>query len=266
MPVSVAGDGGPLVTWVLLDPTGGTVSERDADVVLPAASTIKLVVLLALLLEVDDGTIALDRSVTVSSTTASAAGGGIVVRPDPEDADPEFPPDGAEATVAALAGMMIERSSNEATNVLLDLLGPERIAETIRAAELGRTVLARKLGDVPAQRAGLENRSSASDLARTMHLLVSGRMLAASSAAFARAVLARQRFPHIARELPPGRWWGSKSGWVPGVVHDVAAFATTADADDASVLAVCTRGFDEAQGDAVIRSVGSVLRSCFLIT
>ncbi len=262
--MSVAGAGEPLVAWVLLDPAGATVSEQDADVVLPAASTIKLLVLLALLRGVDDGTVALDRSVTVSSSTVSAAGGGIVVRPDPEDADPEFPRDGAEATVAALAGMMIERSSNEATNVLLDLLGTARIADTVEAAGLSRTVLDRKLGDVPAQRAGLENRSSPSDLARTMQSLVSGRTLTAASTAFARAVLARQRFPHIARELPPGRWWGSKSGWVPGVVHDVAAFATAPDADDASVLAVCTRGFDETQGDAVIRSVGSVLRSCFL--
>ncbi|WP_175477582.1 serine hydrolase [Curtobacterium sp. MCBA15_008] len=262
--MSATGDGEPLVAWVLLDPAGTSVSERDGDVVLPAASTIKLVVLLALLRAVDDGTITLDRSVTVSSTTASAAGGGRTIRPDPEDADPEFPPDGAEATVAALAGMMIERSSNEATNVLLDLLGAMRIADTVGAHGLGGTVVARKLGDVPAQRAGLENRTSAADLARTMHALVAGRALSAVSTEFARAVLARQRFPHIARELPPGSWWGSKSGWVPGVVHDVAAFATDGEAADASVLAVCTRGLDEAQGDAVIRSVGSVLQSCFL--
>jgi beta-lactamase class A len=50
--------------------------------------------------------------------------------------------------------------------------------------------------------------------------------------------------------LPAGTWTASKSGWVPGVRHDVALVRP--DGAPRYVLAVCASGLPDAEAEALI--------------
>jgi beta-lactamase class A len=74
-------------------------------------------------------------------------------------------------------------------------------------------------------------------------------------------VLSRQEFPVIAGVLPTGTPWGSKSGWVSGIRHDVA-FVGEPTGEVLRVLAICTEGFDDAAGRKTVRRVARELLGC----
>ncbi|MDP4331958.1 serine hydrolase [Curtobacterium sp. A7_M15] len=234
------GDLGPSISWCCTAEDGTTLAEQAADVPVPAASMIKLLVLSALLRSVRTGRVALTDTVAVTRWSDSTApGDGRRFAPQPADADADFPPDGTLVSLHELATWMIARSSNEATNCIVDRIGVTTVHDEIRELDCSGTVFARKLGDVVAAAAGLENIVTPRDLTNTMRAL--------TGSATARQMLAQQQFPHIVCELPNSvAWHGSKSGWIPGVLHDVAAAGVRG--TGTVVLAVCTTASTSPKG------------------
>lgn len=249
-----SGAGTPIVAYALLDESGRMLAARLPDTVFYAASTVKLGVMLAAALAAERGELALDERLECRSEFVCE--NSTTFRLDPDDRDPLFPADGALATVADLSAMMIGRSSNEATNVLFDRLGPERIARAFRLCRAGRTRMQRRIGDPCATRAGLTNETTAADLAAIMRVILAGEVTGAESAGWMRTVLQAQQHPRIGMVVSSGVPWGSKSGDVPGIEHDVAFVGPTG---SRRFLAVCTRGFEPEQGREVIRAVAEAL-------
>jgi beta-lactamase class A len=152
--------------------------------------------------------------------------------------------------------MMICRSSNEATNVLFDRIGRPAIAEAFRLCGATSTRMQRRIGDQRAVRAGLTNETTAEDLVLVMAGILGGGMTTQRSADWMREVLAGQEHPRIGSVVSAGTPWGSKSGDVPGIEHDVAYVGEPV---ARRLLAVCTRGFEPEQGREVIRAVAQAL-------
>src|SRR5699024_8549653 len=168
---------------------------------------------------------------------------------------PSHPAEGRPVAVGELLRRMIDRSSNEATDHVVELLGLDAVAATIDALGLRETRVERLIGDAAALRDGATNETSAADLAVTLRAAVTSDGLVpplpADSRALARAALEAQRIPVIGRALREGVRWGSKSGWVDGYRHDVA-FVGDPDSADLRVLAVMTAGLSEEEADARI--------------
>ncbi|GAB3808592.1 hypothetical protein GCM10028798_34790 [Humibacter antri] len=177
-------------------------------------------------------------------------------RLDPEDRDAEFPADGERATIRDLVAMMITRSSNEATNVLFDWLGPASIAEAFRLCRATDTRMERRIGDPCAIRSGLTNESTPADLAAVMRCIVGSGLTTRTNADWMRGVLEAQEHARIGSVVPSGTPWGSKSGNVPGIEHDVAFVGP---AGSRRFIAICTSGFEPEQGREVIRAVADAL-------
>lgn len=265
---SWASDGIPSVSYALTDHTGRVLASRASHTVYYSASTVKLGVMLAAVLAAERGEFGgaglgaeLEcRHEFVCGEVGRGHDGDDVVAEtfvlDPDDRDAAFPPDGASASVAELVRMMIVRSSNEATNVLFDRLGAARIAEAFALCGAASTRMERRIGDPCAVRAGLTNETCAVDLVAIVRALVTGAVTNAEHAEWMRGVLAGQEHPRIGAVLPSGVPWGSKSGDVPGIEHDVAFIG---DGDARRYLAVCTRGFEPEQGREVIRAVAGAL-------
>ena len=91
-----------------------------------------------------------------------------------------------------------------------------------------------------------------------MRAIVTGDAGSPESTAIMIAALRAQEFPVIASVLPAGTAWGSKSGWVPGIEHDVA-FLGEPGGDGLRVLAVCTEGFAGRSGRESIREIAAAL-------
>lgn len=243
--------------FCLVDAEGRQLDGQDEHRPYYAASTIKLHVLLAALQAADRGELALGMSVPATRTFSGADGAAFTLGGDHLDAT--HPADGEPITVADLLWRLIDRSSNEATNHVITLLGgPEGaqgglgvVARAISTLGLPRTRVERLIGDDAALRRGATNETSAADLTATIHALVSGRrrgLLRPASLEFAREALRAQRIRIICTALPAGLDCGSKSGWVEGYRHDVA-FIGDPGGSDLRALAVMTAGQGESEAD-----------------
>ncbi|MHA7984302.1 serine hydrolase [Rathayibacter sp. CAU 1779] len=256
--VSAASASAPLVAYAMCDEHGRMLASRHAHTVFYAASTVKLGVMLAAVIAAERGALRLDDALQCRRVFECESAEGTIeeFRLDPDDTDPQFPADGSSATIRELVAMMIDRSSNEATNVLFDRLGPAPIAEAFRLCRASNTRMERRIGDPCAVRAGLTNETTAADLVAVMRGILSGALTTRTNSAWMRDVLEAQEHPRIGSVVEPGTPWGSKSGDVPGIEHDVAFVGQPA---SRRLLAVCTRGFEPEQGREAIRGVAAAL-------
>ena len=181
-----------------------------ADEAVTAASTIKVPILAAALAEVNAGRLDLARP---SVIPAERAGGSGVLR-----ALPSLP----ALTLADLLTLMIIVSDNTATNVVIDLVGMERVNEFCTEAGLNGTALRRKMMDADAKRRGLENRTTARDQATLLDAIAWRSLLPAPLRAFALQALEGQQFNDgLPSLLPDSVIVAHKTGELPGVRHDV---------------------------------------------
>jgi beta-lactamase class A len=235
---------------------GRVLSSRDAGRGYYAASTVKLAVLAALARAVEAGTHALEDTIPAQDTFVSQVPDAPDFHLDPDDVDEGMPPAGTPMPIREVARRMIVVSSNEATNMLCSLLGFPAIAEVIRDAGTDGVRMGRGLGDYEASRAyGPANTVSAQGLAMLMSAVVTGRLCGdAELNAWMISLLKGQEFADLARDLPADAHWGSKSGWVDHIRHDVAFFGDPGPA--VLVVAVCTSGFEDDPGQELVAGIG----------
>jgi beta-lactamase class A len=191
-----------------------------------AASTMKIAVLAALYAAGAD----LATPVEVTDTFPSAASGAPSFR---MPAEPGFP---AVATLGELAELMIVRSSNLATNLILSRIGIDTADALWRTVGARHSRIGRGIEDGAARAAGITNEVTAADLALLLDALAAGTLPGSA------AVLATmERTGHrddLAAGLPPGTRLAHKSGWVTGVRHGAAIVYPPARSP--YLLVVCT--------------------------
>lgn len=252
-------DGMGSVSFTLRDSSGRILASRGGDVVYYAASTIKLAVAMSVIEEVEARALSWDRTVPSTHSFTSACGGVFSLADDPDEMDAELPVDGTPISVRDLLEAMIDRSSNEATDMLLGLVGIPRVQRLCHEQGMRLLHIERQIGDLAARDMGQPNEVTSDELSLLLlHAVGCGWDVKRGDIAFLRGALSRQRFSVIADVLPPGVPWGSKSGSVTGIEHDVA-FIGDPDADGLLVLAVCTRGYEEQPAHETIRSVASAV-------
>ncbi|WP_344084397.1 serine hydrolase [Luedemannella helvata] len=214
---------------------------RLADVEHYAASTMKVAVLAAAYRLVEAGRLDLDAAVPVVNEFASSAPGAPAFAcTERYDNDPGvWAALGREVRLRWLADRMITRSSNLATNLVLDRVGRAAVAEAWRAVGARHSVVGRGIEDAAARDAGITNTVTAADLGALLSAVVTGPPLVstASSRAMLATLEAQRGVEDLAAGLPPGTRIAHKNGWVMGARHG-AGVIFPADAPP-YVLAVC---------------------------
>lgn len=254
--ISDYSDGTAIISFTLRDAAGHVLASRNGDTVYYAASTIKLAVAMAVIEEVDAGNLSWEQTLPATHEFTSAKGGIFSLADDEEEVDTEFPTVGAPMSVRDLVEIMIDRSSNEATNMLLGLIGIPRVQHLCAEFGMKKLHIERLIGDLAARDSGTPNEVTTDELSSLMLEAVRGDWTSVENRTFLREALSRQRYDVIATELPAGTAWGSKSGSVDGIEHD-AAYIYDPDSDDLLVLAICTRGYEEQPAQEAIRAVAS---------
>ncbi|WP_197709446.1 serine hydrolase [Tessaracoccus timonensis] len=249
-------EGPPSVSYALLDASGASLASRGEKQRYYAASTIKLHIMLAVLQKVEAGELGLDDVLTATRTFVGCDGRPFTLTGD--HLHPEFPEEGAPLTVEQAVYLMISRSSNEATNMCLALLSgfPKVIADVCRRLNLVGTKVERQIGDAVAVARGLTNETCAIDLASTMHAIRYDDFLSEETQGVALAALRDQQMPVITRAVSDAVDYGSKSGEIPGIRHDVAFIGETG-----LSLAVMTSGMGEAEANETIEALAMALLS-----
>jgi len=217
---------------------GTVLFEHEAEAPHYAASTMKLPVAMAMLRKVDAGELALDQSVAVHNDFASVAGGRFGMNRDDDDAPSTWERLGREASLAWLTTEMITRSSNLATNLVLELVGIDAahsalIESTLRSSPDPASKIERGIEDATAREAGITNLISAAGLAGA--LIAVGKQ----NDGYLRDLLAANQWNgEIPALLPAGTRVEHKNGWAGRNLHD-GGIVRPADAEP-FVLVVCT--------------------------
>lgn len=194
-----------------------------ADRMFPAASTVKLFVLVALYQASAQGKVDLERRMEVTNRDR-CKGSGVLAHLD----------DGIRPTLRDLATLMMMVSDNTAANLLIDVLGVERIRGIIEKAGLKHTRFEGPIDfTVLARDKSAMGTSTPLDMARFMLRLYKNELLPAEETARVINVLRIQKYIEpmrrmlpvdpYARELgdPEPVWVASKTGSLDGVRVEV---------------------------------------------
>lgn len=208
----------------------------------PAASTIKVYVLQALMERVAAGEMSLDSELTVNAVDM-VTGSGVLKALTP----------GRRYPLLDLATLMIVVSDNTATNVLIDALGVEQVNDSVLEHGWRATHLSGKLQVSAAERGSrpAPSLTSPADLLDYFARLWAGELLPPDLTEACQRIYRQQQYSELGRALGHDPYsvevgvapWriASKSGSLRGVRNDAGVFETV-DGGPELVVAVMTKG------------------------
>jgi len=232
---------------------------REVDRVHPAASTMKLPLVIALFRAADVGALDLADEVLVRTTLDSAVPGQTYdVTQDYDNDDQPWERVGEGVELGWIAERAIVRSSNLATNLLFDRLGFDAVNAVYADVGAKAARIERGIQDEPASAAGLTNQVTAADLAAVLGALARREIATPDSCQRIEDLLARcEHNAAAAAGLPDGTYFAHKTGWFEGVAHDVGIVRPTGELP--FVLAILTGAeLDEAAADRLVADTAAL--------
>lgn len=263
----VAADSGQ-VGVTLIDLATDSAVSVHGGLTLHAASTMKVPVLVELFRQAARSEIGLDDSIPVKNTFTSIADGSTYSLSRDDDSETALYDEvGAKETVRDLATRMIVRSSNLATNLLIERVTADSVQRLMRGLGTTGMHVLRGVEDIPAFERGLNNRTTSDALAGVLAAVARcerGQVapaLAPLRPDDCRAmtdILAGQEFnDRIPAALPPGTRVAHKTGWITGIDHDAGIVYPPGRAP--YVLAVLTHAFpDTLASERAIRDISGL--------
>ena len=230
----------------------------NADESFHAASTMKVPVMIELYRRIDAGALALDQGVLLVNQFGSIVDGSAYSLDAGDDSDSSaYRLVGSRVPVRELIDRMITRSSNLATNALIELVGATNANATAHMLGARDIRVLRGVEDDKAYQAGLNNTTTARDLAALLAAIETGRAASRSSCDRMREIMLGQEFnTEIPAGLPAGIKVAHKTGWITGVLHDAAIVYPPGRRP--YVLVVLTRGITDR--DAARRLIADISR------
>lgn len=215
--VTAAEAGGGTVGVCLIGPNGETY-HHNGERKFRAASTVKIPIMIELYRQIEQGQHTLDEPYVLIDADRTP-GSGVILHLHT----------GLQLTVNDLLYLMISISDNSATNILIDLVGMDRVNAVMRELGMPQSTLGRKMQGKPAEGSQAENWATPDEYAHIVQALLAGDVISRQASTEMREMLEKQQNTRrISRYLPegPGISWGSKTGSIKGVTND-AGFITS---------------------------------------
>jgi|GEM_PF-484636 len=208
----------------LFDQTGGTfggivydistqsiVYSHNADLVFASASLIKIPIVMTVYQLANQGVVSLDDQIVLQANVIVGGSGAI-----------QYSAPGTIYSVRELCARMIYDSDNTAANMLLDHIGGfAPVNQVMAQVGAGQTLLQRRMMDMQAQAAGIDNLTSPADMFLLVRTLRDGTLLGSAASqeiiGFMQQTTNRQKIPAY---LPPDAVVSHKVGSLTGVEHD----------------------------------------------
>jgi len=187
--------------------TGEMLSSYRENLVFKSASLIKTPIMLCALEDVERGLLALDAPICVQPRHCVGDEAPVIQN-------------GTEVPLSVLLEYMITYSNNSATNVLIDLLGMDKINAFSRRMGLRDTLLRRCMLDWEAARQGRENLTSAADMLNLYTGLHKGGVFTPFMRDTALPILLRQHDKDLLMFSNPAQKAAHKTGGLSDIAHD----------------------------------------------
>jgi len=194
----------------------------DADTRFHAASTMKVAVMIQVFRDVDAGRLDLRGRLPVANAFRSIADSSAFSLDPADDSDHSlYERVGQDARLDELLRLMITRSSNLATNLLIDTVRADRIRTSMHEIGADSLVVLRGVEDGAAFRAGLNNTTTARALGTALAAIANGEAASAASCGRMLDILSdTEDRDAIPRGLPRRTRFAHKTGEITGVRHD----------------------------------------------
>jgi len=193
-----------------LDFKTGKKIKVNAEVSYPAASLIKVPILIEVFKEAREGRIRLDRKLTV--TRKDQVGGSGILKTAPP---------GSKITVLKAATLMIQESDNTATDMLIRLVGMETVNGTMEKIGCRKTFLKRTIWDFDAADRGRDNVTTPQDMALMLASIENASLPDKDSClAMKNILLGQKRRNLMTARLPKDLPVAHKTGGLSGIMHD----------------------------------------------
>ncbi|CAG7653920.1 serine hydrolase [Paenibacillus allorhizosphaerae] len=216
-----------------------------------SASTIKLAIVSALMREIEAGRLSLDQKVTVAPASVVGGAGSLQSETFPQD-----------VTVERLARLMITQSDNTATNVLIDLVGFDKVNALIDGLGFTKMQLGRKMM-TPAKTPEQDNYVSAAELVTLLDKMYNSEVVSAASRDQIIAWMKAQEVKTKFGAALPGKPIAHKTGELGDVSHDTGYFLIPGREIAIVVLTRVTRPEDAGQaqklGNPVVQRVAKAV-------
>ena len=189
-----------------------------------AASTMKVPVMIELFRRIDAHALTLDRTIRLENSFTSIVDGSPFKLTPTDDSDAQlYTRVGQDVPLSLLNDRMITRSSNLATNALIQLLDAKKINATAHALGADHMRVLRGVEDTKAFNRGMNNTTTARDLGALMAAIERGNAASPGSTQLMKEILLRQEFnTEIPAGLPAGTPVAHKTGSITATLHDAA--------------------------------------------
>ena len=227
-----------------LDLDTGDYVDISGDRVFPAASTIKLPILIAFFQDLDAGKVSLNETLVMRRNLITRGSGTM-----------QYQKPGAKFSAKETVTKMITISDNTATNMIIDRLGGiAKLNQRFRSWGLQDTVIRNMLGDFQGT-----NKTSSKDMVRLLALLENGKLLSSSSQAQALEILRNTKTKTLLPAgLGPNAVISHKTGDIGFLIGD-AGVITMPDGKRYLAGIYVRRPYNDLRGRAFIREVSGLV-------
>ena len=205
-----------LLSLEIKDLNRGFVISLNPDKKIPAASLAKLPVMASIFKKDNEKEISLSDYITLRSIDR-VGGSGILKNSRA----------GSRFTAGELIELMITISDNTATNLLIDFIGFDYINSSMKEFGLENSNLSRLMMDMRSRSKGIENYTTATDMARFLELIYRNRLINKDISKYSVQILKEQKSKNrIPAKLPKDTEIAHKTGLENGVCHDAGIVYT----------------------------------------
>jgi beta-lactamase class A len=187
-----------------------------------AASTMKTPLMIEIFRQVKEGKFSLSDSIVVKNEFRSIVDSSFYILDPNDDSELDlYKHQGEKIPISGLIYLMITKSSNLATNLLIGLAGAEKVTQTMASYGAGELKILRGVEDDKAFQKGLNNMVTAYGLLTIYEKMANDMLVNDSSSKAMIRILKDQQFNEIIpAELPPTVKVAHKTGWFKSVNHD----------------------------------------------
>lgn len=227
------------------------------------ASTFKVHVMMEVFRQAQKGSLSFEDCLPIINSFRSIADGSSYSLDVNDDSEATlYSRLGESETISEFTRLMIVRSSNLATNILLEKIGPQQVDDFIRRLGIQGVRVRRGVEDKAAFRLGMNNSATARGLTQTMQLIAEKKVVSTQASETMIEILLGQEFNEsIPALLPKSVKVAHKTGWTDDVYHDTGIVYP----EDRTpyVLSIMTRGFTENQEDEAHQCMATISRMIY---
>jgi beta-lactamase class A len=235
----------------------------NADEPLHPASTMKVHVMMEVFRQANEGLFSLEERLPVINSFTSIADGSRYSLDAVDDSEQTlYQRIGETESIHELTRLMIVRSSNLATNILIEKVGAGNVDEFVRALGIEGVIIRRGIEDNAAFRLGMNNSATARGLTQTMDLIARKKVASERASQQMIDILLGQEFNQsIPALLPNFVKVAHKTGWTGDVYHDTGIVYPPH--REPCVLSIMTRGFAEEQENEAHACMAKIARRIY---